>query len=85
MNDRIRFVKNPSYWDADNVAFETVDALAVESYTTALNLYLTGECHWIDVPPANVIQELMPPGGLQPHPLPGHLLLPGQRHQAAPG
>ena len=68
VNDRIRFAKNPSYWDADNVAFETVDALAVESYTTALNLYLTGECHWIDVPPANVIQELMPREDFNPIP-----------------
>lgn len=58
VNDRIRFEKNPRYWDADSVAFETVDMLAAESYTTSLNLYLTGECHWIDVPPANVIQEL---------------------------
>ncbi|MBL6756860.1 MAG: peptide ABC transporter substrate-binding protein [Planctomycetes bacterium] len=68
VNDRIRFAKNPRYWDADNVAFETVDALAVESYTTALNLYLTGECHWIDVPPANVIQELMPREDFNPIP-----------------
>lgn len=60
VNDRIRFVKNEHYWDRDNVAFDVVDALAVESYTTSLNLYLTGEAHWIDVPPANVIQELMP-------------------------
>ncbi|QDV08262.1 Periplasmic oligopeptide-binding protein precursor [Planctomycetes bacterium Poly30] len=60
VNDRVRFKKNPMYWDADNVAFETVDALAVESYTTSLNMYLTGAAQWIDVPPANVIQELMP-------------------------
>ncbi|MEM9802763.1 MAG: peptide ABC transporter substrate-binding protein, partial [Planctomycetota bacterium] len=68
VNDRIRFAKNPLYWDADSVAFETVDALAVESYTTALNMYLTGECHWIDVPPANVIQELMPREDFVPTP-----------------
>lgn len=68
VNDRVRFKKNPLYWDADNVAFETVDALAVESYTTALNMYLTGACHWIDVPPANVIQELMPREDFNPIP-----------------
>lgn len=68
VNDRIRFEKNPLYWDADSVAFETVDMLAAESYTTSLNLYLTGECHWIDVPPANVIQELMPREDFNPIP-----------------
>ncbi|MEM6675749.1 MAG: peptide ABC transporter substrate-binding protein [Planctomycetota bacterium] len=68
VNDRIRFRKNPLYWDADNVAFQTVDALAVESYTTSLNLYLTGEAHWIDIPPANVIQELVPREDFNPVP-----------------
>ena len=68
VNDRIRFRKNPLYWDADNVAFETVDLIAVESYTTSLNLYLTGECQWIDVPPATVIQELMPREDFNPIP-----------------
>ena len=68
INDRVRFTKNELYWDADNIAFNTVDALAVESYTTGLNMYLTGECHWIDVPPANVIQELMPREDFDPTP-----------------
>jgi len=68
VNDRIRFRKNPLYWDADNIAFETVDLIAVESYTTSLNLYLTGECQWIDVPPATVIQELMPREDFNPIP-----------------
>jgi oligopeptide transport system substrate-binding protein len=68
INDRVRFTKNEQYWDAENVAFETVDALAVESYTTSLNMYLTGACHWIDVPPANVIQELMPREDFNPIP-----------------
>ena len=48
INDRIRLVKNHDYWDADNVAFETIDALAVQHATCALNMYLTGEIDWID-------------------------------------
>ncbi|MEO0661480.1 MAG: peptide ABC transporter substrate-binding protein [Planctomycetota bacterium] len=68
VNDRIRFEKNPLYWDADAVAMETVDMLALEQYTTGLNMYLTGECHWIDVPPANVIQRLMPREDFNPRP-----------------
>ncbi len=52
LKDRIRLVKNPCYWDAENVALNTIDALAVSSPMTALNLYLTGEVDWINkVPP----------------------------------
>jgi len=56
LNDRIRLTKNERYWDAEHVAFRTIDALAVESWTTALNLYLTGEVDWVDgsIPPSAV-------------------------------
>ncbi|MFH1923563.1 MAG: ABC transporter substrate-binding protein, partial [Planctomycetota bacterium] len=36
IRDRIRLVKNPHYWDRDNVRLEVIDALAVESYPTNL-------------------------------------------------
>jgi len=56
LRDRTRVVKNQHYWDRDNVKLNSVDFLAVESSTTALNLYLTGEVDWIyDVPAAAVI------------------------------
>ena len=53
INDRIRLRKNPRYWDEAQVAFGLIDALAVEHWGTALNLYLTGGCDWLDgsVPP----------------------------------
>ncbi len=56
INDRIRLERNPRYWDVDHVAFRTIDALAVEHWGTALNLYLTGGCDWLDgsVPPLYV-------------------------------
>lgn len=60
INDRIRLAKNETYWDADNVAFETVDALAIDHLGTSLNLYLMGEIDWIDRPITNVIPRLMP-------------------------
>lgn len=68
VNDRIRLVKNPDYWDADNVAFETVDVLAVEHYGTMLNLYLTGEVDWIDRIAPNVIPRLVGREDFQPQP-----------------
>lgn len=47
LRDRTRLERFAGYWDAENVAFETIDALAVMSLTTQLNLYETGECDWI--------------------------------------
>lgn len=46
IRDRLRFVKNPSYHAADEVAFRTVDVLSVEHPNTMLNLYLTGAAGW---------------------------------------
>lgn len=68
VNDRIRFVKNESYWDRENVAFETVDCLTVEHSGTMLNLYLSGEVGWIDDVPGNLATELLEREDLHPAP-----------------
>lgn len=57
--DRIRLVKNPHYWNRDNVRLEVIDALSIEDMTTSLNLYERGGVDWITDPPNNVMQELM--------------------------
>lgn len=62
IRDRIRLTKNPTYWDRDNVQIEVVDALAVESDTTALNLYLTDQVDRITSLPAQTIRELLQQG-----------------------
>lgn len=56
--DRMRLARNPHYWGAGEVAFDTLDVLALSHWGTALNLYLTGEIDWIDgmLPPAVVPQ-----------------------------
>ena len=59
LHDRLRLVKNPWYWDADHVAFRTIDVLAVESYSTMLNLYLTGEVDWIERCAPNLVPRMM--------------------------
>ncbi|WP_428304867.1 peptide ABC transporter substrate-binding protein [Lacipirellula sp.] len=59
LRDRTRVVKNEHYWDRDNVKLGSVDFLAVESSTTALNLYLTGEVDWIYDVPASALRTLM--------------------------
>ena len=68
VNDRIRLVRNPDYWDADAVAFRTIDVLAVEHYGTMLNLYLTGEVDWIDRVYPNLVPRLIRREDFRPEP-----------------
>jgi oligopeptide transport system substrate-binding protein len=58
LKDRIRLERNPFYWDRGSVGLETIDALAVDSPITALNLYLTGAVDWINVVPPIAIPVL---------------------------
>ncbi len=58
IRDRIRMVKNPTYWDADRVRLEVVDALATKSATTALNMYLNGQIDWAPYQPPSTIPLL---------------------------
>ena len=68
MNDRIRLVKNHDYWDADHVAFESIDVLAIEHYGTIMNLYLTGGVDWIDRVAPNIIPRILPREDFRPTP-----------------
>jgi oligopeptide transport system substrate-binding protein len=43
LNDKVRFRKNPRYWDAANTQSEIIDILPVGSPNTALNLYERGQ------------------------------------------
>ena len=42
VNDKVRLLRNPSYWDAANTRSEIIDVLPTGSANTALNLYETG-------------------------------------------
>ena len=42
VNDKVRLLRNPLYWDAANTASEIIDVLPTGSPNTALNLYETG-------------------------------------------
>ncbi len=61
LNDRIRLVKNPAYWDAANVKLETIDVLPIENPNTAINLFLTGDADLMvdkDLVPSSVADQL---------------------------
>ncbi len=55
IRDRVRMVKNETYWNADNVSLEIVDAMAIKSENTSLNMYLTGQLDWSTLIPHSVI------------------------------
>lgn len=42
VNDKVRLLRNPRYWDAANTASAIIDVLPTASPNTALNLYETG-------------------------------------------
>ncbi len=42
VNDKIRLLRNPRYWDAANTPSQIIDVLPTSSPNTALNLYETG-------------------------------------------
>lgn len=42
VNDKVRLLRNPRYWDTANTASEIIDVLPANSVNTALNLYETG-------------------------------------------
>ena len=70
IRERIRLVKSPTYWDRDNVQIGTIDALAVENTTTALNIYLTGKADWITSTPPAIARQLMATPREDYHPRP---------------
>jgi oligopeptide transport system substrate-binding protein len=71
VNDRIRFRKSETYWDKDNVALETIDCLAIEAAGTALNMYITGEAHYLPNVPINIVRDLLPREDFNPAPFLG--------------
>jgi oligopeptide transport system substrate-binding protein len=68
VNDRLRLVKNPEYWDAPALAFQTIDVLAIEHIGTALNLYLAGEVDWLDRVPTQLVPRLRAREDFEPAP-----------------
>ena len=42
INDRVRMVKSPDYWDAAHVGMTSIDALPISRANTAFNFYAAG-------------------------------------------
>ena len=58
LRDRVRLRKSPTWFDADSVKVETIDALSTEGQNTALNMYETGQMDWVTDPPVALMETL---------------------------
>jgi oligopeptide transport system substrate-binding protein len=61
VNDKVRLLRNPRYWDEANTASDIIDMLPTGSPNTALNLYETGVADIVwdkDLVPAELIDVL---------------------------
>lgn len=58
INHHIIVKKNPLYWDADNVTFNKVKFLTVESINTGFNIYESGNADLISTVPLPLVNTL---------------------------
>ncbi len=58
IRDRLRLVRNEQHARASATRLRVIDALAIDSKATALNLYLTGDADWVNALPAASLRRL---------------------------
>jgi oligopeptide transport system substrate-binding protein len=62
LNDKVRLLRNPRYWDAAHTASGIIDILPIGSANTALNLYETGAADIVwdkDIVPFELLDVLL--------------------------
>lgn len=63
-NDTIEFVKNPNYWDAQNVKLNKLIFTEIADENTALSAFESGQVDLMDNPPAQELSRLKDEGYL---------------------
>src|SRR5450830_583988 len=64
-NDKMVFVKNPTYWDKDNVKLTKVTFLMVEDSSTALSMYQSGQLDSAASVPNSELSKLVASGDVK--------------------
>lgn len=57
--EHILLEKNPNYWNAGEVADQTVKFLPNDNISTSFNMYEQGQAHWLTDVPREYIEELL--------------------------
>src|SRR5664280_152415 len=70
-NDKLVFVKNPTYWDRDKVKLTKITYYMVEDASTALSMYQTGQLDGAAAVPLSELPKLVASGDVQILPLLG--------------
>ncbi len=66
--ERITFVKNENYWDADKVKLEKLEYTLIDDQVTYLNSFKSGEIDLIESPPSTEIPSLLADGTAKAYP-----------------
>src|SRR5664280_1898533 len=64
-NDKMVFVKNPTYWDKNNVKLTKVTFLMVEDSSTALSMYESGQLDSAVTVPSSELTKLVASGDVK--------------------
>src|SRR5450830_1427131 len=64
-NDKMVFVKNPTYWDKNNVKLTKITYLMVEDATTALSMYQSGQLDAAAFVPLPEVPKLVASGDVK--------------------
>src|SRR5659263_51975 len=64
-NDKMVFVKNPTYWDKNNVKLTKVTFLMVEDSSTALSMYQSGQLDSAVTVPSSELPKLVASGDVK--------------------
>jgi len=70
-NEKLVFVKNPTYWDKDNVKLTKITYYMVEDASTALSMYQSGQLDGAAAVPLSELSKLVASGDVQILPLLG--------------
>ncbi len=54
-SDKMVFTKNPDYWDAASITFETIELVAITDPNTMKNMFDNGDLLWMDIPSPDMI------------------------------
>lgn len=57
--EKVVIVKNPDYWDAENVQLDEIIYYPVDDNNTAYNMFINGEADWMTEIPADKIKEAL--------------------------
>lgn len=54
-SDKMVFIKNPDYWNADAISFDKIEIVTITDPNTMKNMFDNGDILWMDIPSPDMI------------------------------